>query len=131
MWDKYSTNGLNVLVHGARFNHMVESATYDLNRVFQALADSTRRDIIDRLSGRRMTITEIARPFRISLAAVSKHLKVLERAGLIHRKIQGSTHLVSLNAEALLSADEWLAHYQQFWELQLESLKRTLEKEAP
>lgn len=103
--------------------------TYDLDLVFHALADSTRRDIINRIAQQRLSISEVAKPFRISLAAVSKHLKVLERAGLINRQRQGSTHFVSLNAEALLTADQWLAHYQQFWDVRLEALKQTLERE--
>jgi DNA-binding transcriptional ArsR family regulator len=108
---------------------MVELTANSLDLLFQALADSTRRSIIKRVAGKSLTVSEIAKPFRMSLAAVSKHLKVLERAGLIHREKQGTTYRMSLNAEALMSAEEWLAHYRQYWNERLDALQNHFEKE--
>ncbi|HEY8106094.1 MAG TPA: metalloregulator ArsR/SmtB family transcription factor [Gemmatimonadales bacterium] len=110
---------------------MVKSSPYDLDRVFHALGDPTRRVILRDLAGRERTVTQLARPFRMSLVAVSKHLKVLERARLIQRRKNGSFHYLRLNPEALLSAEEWLRHYEQFWHPRLDSLKHLLEEEAP
>jgi DNA-binding transcriptional ArsR family regulator len=108
---------------------MVPSPNPALDRVFHALADGTRRRILERIADESLTVSEIARPFRISLAAVSKHLQVLERAGLVHRRREGTAYWLSLNAEALLRADEWLAHYRRFWEQRLDALQQLLEKE--
>lgn len=102
----------------------------DLDRIFQALADPTRRAIVRGLSRRERSITEIAAPFDMSLAAVSKHLKVLERARLIRREKRGTFYYVSLNPQALKTAEQWLAYYERFWNERLDSLKRYLEKDA-
>jgi DNA-binding transcriptional ArsR family regulator len=110
---------------------MVKSTAYDLDLVFRALADPTRRVILKDLAGRERTVTQLAKPFRMSLVAVSKHLKVLERARLIQRRKDGSFHHLRLNPEALKSADEWLRHYEQFWHPRLDALKHLLEQEAP
>ncbi|MGB7213343.1 MAG: metalloregulator ArsR/SmtB family transcription factor [Gemmatimonadales bacterium] len=111
---------------------MVKSSSarrYDLDRVFQALADPTRRTILRDLSRRERSVGELAKPHRMSLVAVSKHLKVLERARLIDRRRDGSFHLMTLNPAALKSADEWLRFYEQFWSEKLDSLKTFLERE--
>lgn len=108
---------------------MVDSVTYDLDLIFRALADPTRRAILRNISRRQRNVTEIAKPFSMSLAAVSKHLKVLERARLVERKKRGSFYHVRLNAKALMSAEKWLAYYQPFWEARLESLKAILEED--
>ena len=84
----------------------------NLDLIFHALADSTRRAILQRIADQALSVSEIAKPFKMSLAAVSKHLKVLERAGLINRKKEGCTHYLVLNAEGLAAAEEWLTHYQ-------------------
>jgi DNA-binding transcriptional ArsR family regulator len=124
---------LNIVLIGVKLNQMVELAAplsnQALDLVFHALADTTRRNIIKRIAGKSLTVSEIAKPFRMSLAAVSKHLKVLERAGLIHRQKQGTAYHMTLNAEALMNAEEWLAHYRQFWEQRLDALQHLLEKE--
>lgn len=129
----YSTIWLNIIPVNAKLNHMVELtaplSNSALDLVFHALADATRRSIIKRIAGKSLTVSEIAKPFRMSLAAVSKHLKVLERAGLINRLKQGTTYQMSLNAEALMSAGQWLAYYQQFWDQRLDALQQLLEKE--
>ena len=110
---------------------MVKSSTHDLDLVFRALADPTRRVILKDLAGRERTVSQLAKPFRMSLVAVSKHLKVLERARLIRRRKDGSFHYLRLNPEALQSAEEWLRHYRRFWEPRLDALKHLLEQEAP
>lgn len=103
-----------------------------LDRVFQALSDSTRRSILRRISRRELTVSEIAGPYDLTFAAVSKHLKVLEQASLIDRRKDGSFQMISLNPEAMKSADQWLRFYHQFWAARLDSLKDLLEeKEKP
>ena len=106
---------------------MVEYKEYHpaaLNRVFAAIADPTRRAILAGLRRKPATITEIARPFRVSLNAVSKHVMVLERAGLIHREVVGREHHCSLAPEPLHQATVWLEHYRTFWEARLDALER-------
>lgn len=106
------------------FNRMVEYQQEALNRVFSAVADPTRRSILESLAQRPATITEIAKPFRVSLNAVSKHIMVLERAGLLRREIQGREHVCSLEPDPLRDATAWLDHYRQFWDLRLDALER-------
>jgi DNA-binding transcriptional ArsR family regulator len=107
---------------------MVKSQALKLDQVFHALSDSTRRAILYDVSKGDKTVSEIAKPHKMSLAAVSKHLNVLEMANLIARKKQGSFQIVSLNAEALKSAEDWLAYYQQFWGARLDALQKFLEE---
>ncbi len=87
-----------------------------LDSVFTALADPTRRRILSRLARGSTSVTELARPFAMSMPAVSKHLKVLERAGLIERSRNAQYRPCSLNAEPLKQASDWIAHYRKFWE---------------
>ncbi|WP_373046880.1 ArsR/SmtB family transcription factor [Vulgatibacter sp.] len=101
-----------------------------LDAIFHALADPTRRAILAGLAEGERSVGEIAAPFAISLAAVSKHLKVLEAAGLIDRRWEGRTARCRLDAEALRTADEWLAHYRRFWTDRLDALERMLRDEA-
>lgn len=107
---------------------MVELTAPELDLIFHALADSTRRAILQNLAKAKYSVSEIAAPFPMSLAAVSKHLKVLERAGLIQRQKQGVTYMIGLNQERLLSAEQWLTHYRQFWGDQLDSLEAFLQQ---
>src|SRR5262245_6678584 len=109
---------------------MVKSSPAQLDRIFQALSDSTRRAILLDVSRKEKTVGEIAGPHRMSLAAVSKHLTVLEDAKLNKRRREGSFQIVSLRADALMPAARWLAYYQQFWESRLDSLKNFLEEEG-
>ncbi|MCI4330183.1 MAG: metalloregulator ArsR/SmtB family transcription factor [Thermoplasmata archaeon] len=97
-----------------------------LDHVFHALADPTRRAILARLATRSATVTDLAKPFAISLPAVSKHLKVLERAGLISRDVEGRRHRCSLEAGALREVDAWLGPYQEFWEAHFAALAGSL-----
>jgi DNA-binding transcriptional ArsR family regulator len=97
-----------------------------LDSVFMALGDPTRRAILTRLKKAPATVTEVAQPFDMSLNAVSKHLKVLEGAGLIERKRVGREHHLSLNAEPLGRATRWLIDYQDFWEARIDKLDALL-----
>ena len=94
-----------------------------LDRVFSALADPTRRAILRALAERPATINEIAEPFPVSLNAVSKHVMVLERAGLVRREIKGREHRCWINPRPLHEANAWLEHYRQFWEQRLDALE--------
>lgn len=93
-----------------------------LDQVFFALSDSTRRGILARLAEGSSTIGELAAPFAISKPAVTKHMKILERAGLIDRKIQGRIHRCSLSTESLKTAEDWINFHRSFWESRFEAL---------
>jgi len=115
-----------MLHYDTTINHMVEYESPQLDVVFQALSDGTRRRMLRSLSVQPRSVGELAAPFRISLAAASKHIKVLERAGLVQRRIQGRTHLCQLRAGALAEAERWLQYYQQFWSERLDALETVL-----
>jgi DNA-binding transcriptional ArsR family regulator len=106
---------------------MVKYQHDPLSDVFGALADPTRRAILARLALGETTIGKLAEPFEMSLPAVSKHLGVLESAGLIRREKQGRVRRCHLEAKALKDAADWMADYRHFWEAQLDSLARYLE----
>jgi DNA-binding transcriptional ArsR family regulator len=108
---------------------MVELEAPQLDTVFHALGDSTRRRMLLALSGGERTVSELAQPFPISLAAASKHIKALEHAGLIRREVRGRTHICRLDPGPLSGAHEWLAHYQRFWTDRLDILERLLREE--
>lgn len=97
-----------------------------LDGVFQALADPTRRAIVKRLSVGPALVTELAAPFDMSLNAVSKHLRVLERAGLLRREIRGREHHCALEAAPLEGAAEWIEFYRRFWTTRLDALETLL-----
>ena len=113
------------------FNRMVESSAARLDTVFHALSDPTRRAILHGLTQGERTVTEIARPYRMTLAAVSKHLKVLESAELVARERRGSFHIVRLQAQSLQAAEEWIAFYSRFWNQRLDNLEKFLEQPEP
>ena len=98
------------------------TAVDQLSTTFSALADPTRRAILARLAQGEATVNELAKPFPISLQAVSKHLKVLERAGLIARGRTAQLRPSRLQGEALGEAAGWLAEYREFWELRADRL---------
>ena len=105
-----------------------------LSATFAALADPTRRAILARLVSGDASVTELAEPFQISLPAVSKHLKVLEHAGLIERGREAQWRPCRLNAKPLKQVDEWTAHYRRFFEQSLDRLDeylQELKKEEP
>jgi DNA-binding transcriptional ArsR family regulator len=108
---------------------MVKSSTARLDSVFHALADPTRRQILRGLASSEKTVGEIARPHKMSLAAVSKHLKVLESAELIARERRGSFQIVKLKAQSLKPAEEWIAFYSRYWNRQFDKLDEYLEGE--
>jgi DNA-binding transcriptional ArsR family regulator len=108
---------------------MVEQQAAQLNSVFHALGDVTRRRMLRELARGERTVGELAQPFAISLAAASKHIKALEHAGLIHREVRGRTHLCRLDPGPLASAHQWLSFYERFWTERLDALERLLRKE--
>ena len=106
---------------------MVEYQTLDA--VFTALGDPTRRAILQRLRKSPATVTEVAAPFDVSLNAVSKHVKVLERAGLVARRRDGREHYLSLKPAPLGKAARWLIDYQEFWETRLDRMEALLQRD--
>lgn len=105
---------------------MVNNKSEQLDAVFHALADPTRRAMIARLAQAPCGITELAAPFDMTLAAISKHIKVLEGAGLVVRNIQGRNHTCQLDTKPMLGGIEWLRHYEQFWNQRLDALTAAL-----
>ena len=108
---------------------MVNYQMHDLDGIFHALADPTRRAIIGALMHGPKTVGEISQPFDISLPAVSKHLKVLERARLVIRQIRGREHHCHLNPASLAPAHDWLSFYSGFWNARLDALDALLNEE--
>ncbi len=106
---------------------MVNDSSEQLNTVFFALADPTRRAILARLAHGEASGTELAQPFSISVPAISKHLRVLEHAELILHRKDGRTHRFRLAARPLKEAATWLEHYRQFWETQFDALDTYLQ----
>lgn len=101
-----------------------------LDLVFRALADRTRRAMLARLADGPARVTELAAPFAMTLPAASKHLKVLERAGMVNRAVDGRVHHCSLDPEPLGDVHAWLEHYRQFWTHNLDALARYVEEEG-
>jgi DNA-binding transcriptional ArsR family regulator len=101
-----------------------------LDATFGALADPTRRAILARLARGEAMVTELAEPFDVSLPAISKHLRVLESAGLLEREIDGRIHRCRLAAEPMKDAAAWIARYRTFWETQFDALAKYLEESA-
>ncbi|MDP4004803.1 helix-turn-helix transcriptional regulator [Methylobacterium sp. NEAU K] len=108
---------------------MVEQPQSALDGVFHALADPTRRAMVHQLASGERTVSELAEPYAMSLAAASKHVKVLEGAGLIHREIEGRVHRCSLEREPLVRALSWLRTYTDFWDARLDALDDLLNAE--
>ena len=108
---------------------MVEYLPPQLDSVFHALGDATRRQMLRELAREERTVGQLAKPFAISLAAASKHIKALENAGLIQREVRGRTHLCRLNPGPLASAHEWLSFYERFWSGRLDVLEQLLRRE--
>lgn len=100
----------------------------ELDVLFRALADPTRRAMLRRLADRSMTVGELAEPFDISKPSISKHLKVLERAKLLQRHVDGRVHHCYLVAGPLSEAAAWLEYYEKFWGEKLDSLEAHLER---
>jgi DNA-binding transcriptional ArsR family regulator len=100
--------------------------TFSLDTTFSALSDPTRRDILRRVSNAELSVGQLAKYYDLTFAAVSKHLKVLERAKLVIKRRRGKEQLVSLAPQALASADEYLEFYRHLWEQRLDSLEEFL-----
>jgi DNA-binding transcriptional ArsR family regulator len=107
---------------------MVKYSSRTLDRTFAALADPTRRQILAHLARGHRRVTDLAQPHDMSLPAVSKHLRVLEKAGLLRRRRYGRVHEMQLNAEPLKKAARWVEDYRKFWEGSLDRLAVYLEK---
>ncbi|MGD1015665.1 MAG: metalloregulator ArsR/SmtB family transcription factor [Roseiarcus sp.] len=97
-----------------------------LDAVFAALADPTRRAIIERLSRSEARVTEVAEPFPMSLNAVSKHIRVLEASGVVERRRKGRDHILSVNTRSLDEADGWIEGMRRYWEARLDAMERLL-----
>jgi DNA-binding transcriptional ArsR family regulator len=110
---------------------MVKYSPKVLNRTFAALADPTRRRILAHLAAGDKCVTHLARPHAMSLPAISKHLRVLEKAGLLRRRRYGRVHEMQLQARPLEQAAKWVEEYRKFWEGSLDRLSAYLEKTSP
>jgi DNA-binding transcriptional ArsR family regulator len=129
MWITFSIFSLAPGKSRAILNLMVKYLSNELDFVFGALADPTRRRILEQLAHGQTRATRLAEPFAISLPAVSKHLRVLEHAGLLKRRRQGREHLLELEASPIKEAWRWMERYRQFWEGSLDALAEYLEKQ--
>ncbi len=107
---------------------MVEYNSKVLDRTFGALADPTRRRILAQLAKGEACVTNLARPHAMSLAAVSKHLIVLEKAGLVKRRRDGRVHSLALEAKPMQEAQSWLDRYRKFWESNLDQFEKYLDQ---
>lgn len=110
---------------------MVELELARLDAVFHALADPTRRAMLASLAAEPRSVGALAAPHRMSLAAASKHVRALERAGLVRRQVTGRTHLCRLEPGPLADADAWLGFYRQFWRDQFDALDAVLKPPPP
>src|SRR5215210_4509288 len=107
------------------FNHMVKHPR-NLDFVFRALSDRTRRAMLRRLAQGEHTVGELAEPYRMSLAAASKHIQTLERAGLVKRTVRGRIHYCRIDPRPLERADTWLGNYERLWDTRIERLAELL-----
>ncbi len=105
---------------------MTQAAEHQLDLVFQALAHSVRRSLFHRIQREEVSVIELAKPFQTSLVAISKHLKVLEKAGLIQRRKEGRMYYFKAVAQPINSAEQWIATHKKFWDLQLDALGKHL-----
>jgi DNA-binding transcriptional ArsR family regulator len=108
---------------------MVEYMTVQMDSVFHALGDATRRRMLADLTRGEKTVGQLAEPFEMSLAAASKHIKTLESAGLIRREVRGRTHICRLDPRPLEQVHGWLGFYRQFWTERLDALDELLADE--
>ena len=108
---------------------MVKLTRPGLDSTFAALADPTRRAILERLARGEASVSELAEPFDVSLPAISKHLSVLERAGLLVRRREGRVHRCHAATDPIADAVDWIERHRAFWERQLESLAEYLDEQ--
>jgi DNA-binding transcriptional ArsR family regulator len=111
------------------FNYMVE-CTLNLDFIFGALADPTRRDILKLVAKKQLSVGEISGHYKLTFAAVSKHLKVLEKAGLIVKHRQGKEQIARLSPETIKAASKHLRHYQAIWNERFDALGKLLKTET-
>ena len=111
------------------FNQMVAQRSAPLDGIFHALSDPTRRAMLRSLASGERHIGELAAPFRMSFAAASKHVRVLEEAGLVRRRKEGRRHFCRLEASPLAAAERWLRFYERFWNKRLDALEALLKSE--
>lgn len=109
---------------------MVKYKELGLNRAFGALAHPIRRGILARLATGEATVSELAKPFKVSAPAISKHMRILEEAGLLTRRKQGREHRCRLEIRRLQEAQAWIEQYRKFWNERLDALERYLKKEG-
>src|SRR5688500_6983083 len=105
---------------------MVKRSETGLDVTFRALGDRTRRAMLKSLARGEQTVTELAAPYRMSLAAASKHIRSLERAGLVQRTVRGRKHYVRIDPRPLAQAEDWLRGYEQLWDMRIERLTALL-----
>ena len=110
---------------------MVDKRSERLDALFRALSDPTRRAMLESLSEQPCSVGELAAPFDISLAGASKHIQVLERAGLVRREISGRVHTCHLEAQPMHAGAEWLRHYERWWNRRIDALEALLQAEDP
>lgn len=110
---------------------MVNYSSNELDAVFSALSDPTRRAILEKLTEGDFSVTELAKPFDMSLPAISKHLRILEEAGLLTREKDGRVHHIQLESKPLKDATAWLERYRRFWEDRFKSLETYISKSKP
>lgn len=103
--------------------------TLQLDYIFSSLADPIRRDILERVAHRELSVGELVKNYNVSFAAISKHLKVLEKAKLVHKRKEGKKHMVTLAPGALQSADEYLEQYRIMWQSRFNKLEVLLQEE--
>ena len=109
-------------------NRMVKCSPRLLNRTFAALADPTRRRILEHLAHGDRCVTDLAQPYSMSLPAVSKHLRILENAGLVSRRRRGRVHSLKLEAKPMQQAQAWIEEYRKFWEGSFDRLEEYLKQ---
>jgi len=125
----HSTNRLTIVAYVAKLNRMVEQRTPDLDAIFHALSDATRRAMLRQLARGETTVGELATPHPMSLAAASKHIRVLEDAGLVRRTVRGRSHFCRLEAAPMHAGQEWIRHFERFWTERLDALEAILNEE--
>ena len=108
---------------------MVNYEEQQLNQIFSALSDPTRRAMLIRLGQEEMSVADLAQPFDMSKSAITKHVKVLENSGLLKRTIDGRVHYCRLEAQPLKQATEWMKFYEQFWHEKFDALDTFLREE--
>lgn len=109
-------------------NHMVLESPKALDRVFQALAHPARRAIVRRLAGGELNLSELAEPLKMTFPAASKHVRVLERAQLVRRRVSGRQHICRLHAEPLREVTKWTEQFREIWEARFVALDALLEE---